>query len=508
MARRSAVPAVVGLALLAACGTTVPAGQVSAASGGELGLPGSSLQAGTGAATTEGAAPGSGAGSTAGAAGPAASGSSSSAPGRQVSPTGPTSLPGGLPGGETGRGFTRTTVQIGIADSDVNSYANTLGVKGVATGDETAQVDAVVSSINRSGGLLGRRIELVWYHASSAQTINNPSVVDEEACATWTQDHHVYAVVGPIGIPVDRDLLACLAKTHTPVIGAGNPWGIDTQPYFQEFYNAFPDFVNIDSMLGETLLRITVARLVGRSFFEPWDTARGAPASGAVKPPVKVGVVIHDNPTGQRMLAVLTQELARFGITITDVARLSGGVTQTSADAQNAALRFHSDGITHELGTAAMAFAEGQNYRPRYFIPDEPQLIAANVPKGQLQGAMSESYIPALDVGVDPGPPTPATTRCLKLMQDAHQDTANGTARYLMEAVCDGFSFLRAAVTASGSLTRLTPGLESLGSHVGAAMTWQTRLGPGQHASAGALRDVGYDNGCSCFRYTSDRNWS
>jgi hypothetical protein len=431
-----------------------------------------------------------------------------SAPGDRPGVAVPGGLPGGVPAGETGRGFTRTTIQIGIADSDVNSYANTLGVKGVATGDETAQVDAVVSSINRQGGLLGRKIELVWYHASSAQTLNNPSVVDEEACATWTQDHHVYAVVGPIGIPVDRDMLACLAKTHTPVLGAGNPWGLDTQPYFQEFYNAFPDFVNIDSMLGETLLRITVARLVARRYFEPWDTSQGAPASGAVKPPVKVGVVIHDNPTGERMLAVLTHELAKFGIKITDVARLSGGVTQTSADAQNAALRFHSDGITHEIGTAAMAFAEGQHYRPRYFVPDEPQLIAANVPKGQLQGAMSESYLPALDVGVDPGPPTTATRQCLKLMQDAHQDTSNGTARYLMEAICDGFSFLRAAVTASGSLTRLTPGLEALGSHVAAAMTWQTRLGPGQHASAGALRDVGYDNGCSCFRYTSDRNWS
>jgi hypothetical protein len=434
-------------------------------------------------------------------------GTSLSGPGQPGS--GSTGLPSsGAPLAQSGRGFTRTTVQIGIADSDVNTYANTLGIKGVATGDETAQVNAVVSSINRRGGLLGRKIELVWYHASSAQTLNNPSVVDEEACATWTQDHHVYAVIGPIGIPVDQDMLACLAKTNTPLIGAGNPWGLDAQPYFQQLYDRFPTFVNVDSMLGETLYRIAIARLVARHFFEPWDTSRGAPATGAVKPAVKVGVVIRDNPTGERLLAVVKGELAKYKIAVADVARLSGGVSQSSADAQNAVLHFHSDGVTHELGTAAMAFAEGQQYRPRYFIADEPQLIATNAPKAQLQGAMSESYIPALDVGVDPGPPTAATTQCLTLMRDAHQDTGSGTARYLMEAICDGFFFLRAAVTTSGSLTRPTQGFDALGSRVPAAMTWGTRFGPGRHASTSALRDVGYDNGCSCFVYTSNRNYS
>jgi len=504
MRRRGALPALAGLLLIAACGTTVPMSQLPA-SGAALGGP-DAAQAGADTALVGGSRAtrtgATGSGTHSGAAG------TSAVPGGEQPVAAPSALPGGVPGGETGRGFTRTTIQIGIADSDVNSYATTLGVKGIATGDETAQVDAVVSSINRSGGLLGRKIELVWYHASSAQELNNPSVVDEEACATWTQDHHVYAVVGPIGIPVDRDMLACLAKTHTPVMGAGNPWGLDTAPYFQQLYDAFPDFVNVDSMLGETLYRITVARLVARNFFEPWDTSRGAPATGTVKPPVKVGVVIHDNPNGERQLAVLTQELAKYGIKITDVARLSGGVTQTSADAQNAALRFHSDGITHELGTAAMDFAEGQKYRPRYFVPNEPQLIAANVPKGQLQGAMSESYIPALDVADDPGPPTTATTQCLKLMRDAHQDTSSGSARFVMESICDGFFFLRSAVTASGSLSRLTSGLEALGSRVPAAMTWETHLSPRQHASASALRDVGYDNGCSCFRYTSNRSYS
>ena len=502
---RRVIPLVVGLLLVAACGTTVPLSQVpGGASGGGVAPSG---QSGANGLSTTGTGPaGLGSGTTSA---PGGSLPGRTTPSGNVPDAGSGRLPsGGGQLGGSGRGFTASTIQIGIADSDVNSYANTLGIKGVATGDETAQVNAVVSSINRHGGLLGRRVELVWYHASSAQTLNNPSVVDEEACATWTQDHHVYAVVGPIGIPVDQDMLACLAKTGTPLIGAGNPWGLDAQPYFQQLYDRYPNFVNIDSMLGETLYRIAIARLVSRNFFEPWDTSRGAPATGAVKPPVKVGVVIRDNPTGERLLAVIRQELGKHQIAVTDVARLSGGVSQSSADAQNAVLHFHSDGVTHELGTAAMAFAEGQQYRPRYFIADEPQLIAANVPKAQLQGAMSESYIPALDVGVDRGPPTVATNQCLRLMRDANQDTSSATARYLMEAICDGFFFLRAAVTTSGSLTRLIQGFDALGSRVPAAMTWGTYLGPGKRASASALRDVGYDNRCSCFIYTSNRSYS
>jgi hypothetical protein len=223
---------------------------------------------------------------------------------------------------------------------------------------------------------------------------------------------------------------------------------------------------------------------------------------------VKIGLVIHDNPTGERVLGAVTRELAKHGLRITDVARLPDGVAEQSAAAQNAALRFRSNGVTHELGTVALAFAEGQQYRPRYFIPFEPQVIAANVPARQMNGAMGESYLPALDVKVDPGPATAATTTCLNLMRKAGQDTSSATARYVMSSICDGFFFLEAAANARGSLSDLTSSFESLGSRLPSAVTWGTSLGPGRHASAVYLRDAAYSNDCSCFVYTSNRNHS
>ena len=498
MARRSALPvvaALVGLTLLTACGSTVAAGAGGAGAGQGLGIDGSSTVVSPGAPTqvTGGSMP----------SGRVTSGSQPTA-----SPAPDAARPGGAVTATTDRLRSGTTVQIGIADSDVNTYAKTLGIQGVATGDETAQVNAVVSRINGRGGLLGRRIELVWFHADSARTLNNPDQVAQEACATWTQDHHVFAVVGPIGMPASRALLACLARTHTPLIGAASQWGLDAQPFFQELYDSYPSFVNIGSMVGETFFRIAIARLVARDFFEPWDTTAGAPATGSVKPAVKIGLVVHDNPTGERVVATVTRELAKHGLKVTDVARLPDGVAEQAAAAQNAVLRFRSDGITHELGNAALAFAEGQHYRPRYFIPFEPQVIAGNVPAGQMNGAMAESYIPALDVKEDPGPPTAATTACLSLMRAAGQDITSATARYLMESVCDGFFFLEAAAKARGSLSDLTPGFESLGSRLPSALTWGTDLGPGRHASAVWLRDAGYAASCSCFVYTSNRNHS
>jgi hypothetical protein len=498
MARRSALPvlvAVLGLSLLTACGSTVAVGERTSAPERDLG--------GVGSSTADPLDATSG-----GVQGSTASGSGRVQPQPTSSYVPQAAQPGGAVAARTERLGRGTTIHIGIADSDVNTYAKTLGLQGIATGDETAQVNAVVSRINGRGGLLGRRIELVWFHADSEETLNRPAQAAQEACATWTQDHHVFAVVGPIGMPASRELLACLARTGTPLIGAASQWGLDAQPFFQELYDAFPLFVNIGSMVGETFYRIAIARLVARDFFEPWDTTTGARATGSVKPPVKIGLVVHDNPTGKRVVAAVTRELAKHGLKITDVAWLPDGVAEQTAAAQNAALRFRSDGITHELGTVALAFAEGQRYRPRYFIPFEPQVIAANVPAGQMNGAMSESYIPALDVKVDPGPPTPATTECLNLMRRAGQDTTSATARYVMESVCDGFFFLEAAAKARGSLVDLTSGFESLGSRFPSALTWGTNLGPGRHASAVWLRDAGYSADCSCFVYTSNRNHS
>jgi hypothetical protein len=261
-------------------------------------------------------------------------------------------------------------------------------------------------------------------------------------------------------------------------------------------------------MLGESFYRIGIERLVARHFFQSWDTLAGAPGTA----PMKVGILVGDSPDGNYALRTIDGQLARHGIKHTEVIRTSGDLAQQQSEAQNAVLRFHADGITHVFGAglAFMESAEGQHYRPRYFLAIEPSIFAQSAPAAQLQGSMGESYIPTLDSGKDPGPPSAATTLCEKVMQAAGQPPTWGTTLWQMESLCDGFFFLQDAVNTSGVLSTagLQQGLNSLGSRIPSAVTWQTYLGPGQHASANALRDLAFDPNCSCYFYVSKQNFS
>jgi hypothetical protein len=134
-------------------------------------------------------------------------------------------------------------------------------------------------------------------------------------------------------------------------------------------------------------------------------------------------------------------------------------------------------------------------------------LFAQNAPKAQLNGAMSENYTPAADVpsDKDPGPPTSATTYCLNLMQKHGQPPSSRAAAWSMESSCDAGFFVKAAIDSYGVLSpvALRLGLESLGTRVKSAATWATRLGPDSHAAVHGLRDLIFNNDCTCFVYTS-----
>jgi hypothetical protein len=492
------------LAALAGCGTTVPLASNTNGTN-DLGTTG----------TTTGTPAESGTTGVAGTSGdvPALSGTTTGA----VEGTTGESTPAGTTGTSTsttggpvltsGRGFTKDTITLGIADIDLNTYAQAAGLSGVAVGDIKAQAKVVVDDINRRGGLLGRKIKLAWYNASTAQELNDPATSHQAACASWTQDSHVFAVVGPMGLAVDDVLLGCLTQAGIPLVGSGNPWGIDTAPFFQSTYNRFPTFVNIGSMLGERWARIAVRRLVERTFFTGWNTTTGSPGPA----PMKLGIVAYDSPNGKLLLANLTRNLALYGIKPADVVYLSGdNISSRSAQGQNAVLRFRQNGITHVIGPVATRTADAQRYYPRYFVPIEAQVVAANAPPATMRGAMSEAYLPDLDVLDYPGPPSAAATSCEALMKKAGQVSTGGTMRWGMHSICDGFFFLEQALKRAGVLSTaaLISGFEHLGSSVPSAVTWTTALGPKQHGSVNALRDLAYYVDCSCFRYVDKRNFS
>jgi hypothetical protein len=498
------VGGVLGLALTA-CGSTVQTAGRETLSGGNPGLaPADSAAApeaaGSGLVTGTEVAPG-GSNSSSGV-GPASAGGSSAGRAGGTTPSGPAaqgSSPA-LAAASSGRGFTAKTVKIGVATAeDASAFASSFGLKGLGTGDTRGQIEAVVADINRHGGLAGRRVVPVVHNFNTAELLNNPASAMQAACAAWTEDDHVYAVVNP---PlVEPNLLECLKKARTPLIYSS----MDFPRTYSPVYAQYPDFFNLDAMPGELYDAVAIKRLVARNFFEKWDTLNGRP--GAT--PTSIGMIVTDNPGGTLLTQSMTRELAKYGLKFSVVVRCPNNINEGVSCRQAAGLRFKSENVTHVFGSSVpfMQQSESQRYRPRYFLEYQPNTFAQNVPAEQLSGAMSESYVPMLDVaeGQDPGPPTSASKTCLEVMRKGGQQPDSRSVVWYMQTICDGLFFMKAAIDNHGALgdTALRPALEALGSRVPSAMTWATRLSRSQHAGTYGLRDLSFRSDCSCFAYTS-----
>ena len=500
--------AALALAMLVGCGTTVPQGGAVAGPGAALSQGGDGLGPVAGSGSDPLAPSYGDSGAPLGGGVAAGPGGAGAAPrpgaGAPDAPTGPAVAPApGSPGvaaAADGRGFTKSTVKIGFSTAeDASAFASSFGLEGLETGDIRAMIEATVADVNRRGGLGGRRVVPVIHNFNTAELLNNPAAAMQAACAAWTEDDRVFAVVNP---PlVDGNLLQCLKKAATPLVYAG----MDFPRSYSSTYAEFPDFFNVNAMLGERYDAIAVKRLAARKFFEKWDTINGGP--GTV--PTKIGLIVTEGTAGQALIASLRRELAKHGQRLDVVVTCPPSLSDGLSCRQAAGLRFKSDNVSHVFGASVpfMQQAEQQRYRPRYFLDYQPNTYAQNVPAAQLEGAMGESYMPMLDVpqGEDPGPPSKASGYCLDVMRKAGQEPSSRSVTWYMQIACDGMFFVKSAIDAYGSVTdvSLRPGFESLGTRVPAAMTWATRIGPGDHAGVYGLRDVAFESGCSCFGYTS-----
>ena len=492
------------LVLVAGCGSTVQVSSTTTPGAGGIEQGAEATAPGPGASTGTTGPTGSGVNI-----GPA---SRASAQGRSTEP--PTLTLGitrgtSAAGPVSGPGFTKTTVEIGISTADdYNSFVGGTGLKGLSVqGDPNTWFAAVVRDINEHGGLLGRKIVLVPHDYNTAQTLSDPASANQAACTTWTQDHKVFAVLAP---PIVEDtLLSCLKKTSTPLLQVGA--GLDYPLHYSETYAKYPLYFNLAQMAGDRFDAIAIARLVARRFFVPWDTSKGqqAPASAVTK----IGIISFDDHDGALQLASLSAQLRAHGLQPAITIACPRSLSDKVSCEQSAVLKFRSGGITHIINADStfMNNANSQAYYPRYFLPIEPATFAANVPAKELNGAMSEGYIPFVDVPADhyPGDPTPATTSCKRLMKAAGQATTDPTTLLAQMSVCDAFYFLRDAVVAAQKLgaQALTSGLERLGSRAPSALTYKTFLGPDHHASAAALRDLVYRSDIQNFVYVSKTDY-
>jgi ABC-type branched-subunit amino acid transport system substrate-binding protein len=494
------VPALAVAFALTACGSTVQQGSVAAGSVGSDGLSG--VAGGTTGGSEAGLSPvtATGPGATADGAAPGALSSGSQAGGSTAAGAVGTTEGDPVGGDKPGRGVTATTVTIGVpVATDQNAFANSMGISYSSSVTVQSAVKAAVDRVNRSGGILGRKLQVYYHGFSVASYVSNPAQTFNEICTDFREDHPVFAVL--FTIPA-LELRECLAKMGTPLIGGAGQAIFPESSWTAHGANYFyaPHAITV-----ERLAKLFIASLMKRDFHQKWDTTVGGPGGVA---PVKLGVIHPNTQDANALYAAYAKELAKhglkFAVEVTYEANLQAGLAAT----QGAVLRFKAEGITHVYGASAFFLqdAENQAYRPRYaYLPGLGYLGAQNSPPAQLKGALTVGWIPTVDVdaGQDPGD-TPGASSCRALMRSAGVSGAARADQLTMYSICDLVSVLRDAVTAGGAPTvaALRRGYESIGSRFPTALTFGAVMAPGRHYGADSVRDMAYDSACSCLKYT------
>lgn len=401
-------------------------------------------------------------------------------------------------GSLSGRGFTAKTITFGVViPAGGPAFAAAFGTAD-NTGDLMAQYTAVTRYINQHGGIAGRQIVLKSHQVDVGTAVNNPSLAAQQVCAAFTQDTKVFAVLNPVPGAPQR---ACLEQAQTPLVDAG------TLSVRAAEYAKYPDLLfGAGKMTTDLIGKLLIESLVARNFFQGWNTLTGTPG----KVPTKVGFIYPEQPDGVYQAKLYMRLVRAAGYKVADTVTYPPNVTAGLAATQGAVLRFKAEGITHVIGASAFFLqdANSQGYRPRYVMPvGAVQAYTGVVPKQQMSGAMSVGFMPAHDVDAHhaPGPVSSAQTRCESIMRKSGQSPVARAALAQMSEVCDVLFMLQGALDGAHGLSNavLAAGVDRLGTSWKSAQTFVSSFSAQRHASAVAVRDMGYDGNCSCMVYTS-----
>jgi hypothetical protein len=392
-------------------------------------------------------------------------------------------------------------VTIGVmTQQDVQAVAEAAGVSSVDSGDQVADVRAVIREINRTGGLFGRRVVADIYDIESA---GDAETQGQAACQHFTRDKAVIAVYAMALVGDTPTFRACMQKARVPVL-AGGGQAFDDQ-VFRElggYYTLMP-FPSYNRFVP-----YFIDRLVAQNYFSPWDFSRGAP--GTTK--AKVSFLCPDTPVGRRVGAIVARELAR----VRQPAQNPIYYSTNTADVSGYVLRMRSDGISHvlfcDLGLFVLATqAETQQYRPRYGIStfNTPVLFLQGVvPDAQLAGSMGSGFDPTLDVDAAHDPsraemPAVAACEAIAKRDGLSYDPDRRFAHGVLYDTCDILQLIVASAKAASALDGpgIVRGLGIAGPRWRPAVTWRSGLSATNHAMPNAARDIFFENGCKCYQY-------
>jgi len=518
--RRVALAAMAMPLLIAGCGTTLPhdgaalntgASDASIDSGAQAGAAGGGSVV-SGGTTALGGASGVQQGSAGGPTAGGGSGGGLAAPGAGSGTNTSTGGAGGTAtqsGGSSGavRGVTAKTVTLGVyASRTLNAAASAFGDNSGSFPDPSNQYAALAKYINSTGGLGGKKVSIYIHWRDDSNAASDFSAADQAACTDFTQDHAVFAVLSVYG---GHGLAPCLSQAGIPLIeSGGGPPGFGAGQWDQtKGYYITPN-------------QISDLRFMG-AYGESIGNANW------VKPGDRVGLVYEGFPQMQNAVSKgLLPALARHGIKIADtevfsVLQRPTDYSQTEAQAQSAAFKFKGEQINKVItidqqNTTFIDAARQQNYYPHYAVTTlgQPNGTAAyeGTQSGQqvLTGSIGVGFSAGQDLSPDDAAKTLSSSAktCLDIMHKAGLNTtintSNGTAVLIMLWNCEGFFFLKKAISLAPALTPAgyVAGALSVGRSLTPVTTMGMDVGPGHYDGVSAVRPLTFVASCTCYRYT------
>jgi ABC-type branched-subunit amino acid transport system substrate-binding protein len=384
---------------------------------------------------------------------------------------------------------TAETVKIGFLPANIGG----LDAAGYALNirkDVPQYVQALADSVNKSGGINGRKVEV------AVRKTDPTSQSDQAAaCAAMVNDAKVFGVVD-VGALADTPAMECVAaRNKTPYV-----------------HNTIWDTKWLARSGGmEVGYQAAIDRIS-----KTWS--RDLAAMGWFGKDAVVGI-IGDNcaATSPVIDTVLKPDMARIaGVTKVVVAKHGCDLQSVVAQPPSFVTQFRAAGVTHVIVAAVFAAvavftstAENQGYHPKYAVSDWWQATsdasAANYNPNQFDGAVGISSLGLMLPGSGK-PPYPGGEKCMKAATDAGLEPMKYDGRNQeLWAMCDNFLLMVDGIrTAGANPTRegWANAIQHLGSHP-SVMFGPSEFHPGKVTGSDQVHTLRWLKACTCYKSVS-----
>lgn len=325
-------------------------------------------------------------------------------------------------------------------------------------------------------------------------------------CSTWTQDNKVF--VFQAGSPI---LDQCTADAHGVAVDTGR---LIEETTAQN--RKYPADINISSFTIDHSMTVTINGLAKQGYF-----SKGA----------KVGIVTWDDPYYRYGISTgANPALARLGLKGVPVQYVAvpqsyGDLGATSSSAGSAVLKFRTEGIDHVIvfdgpaGVASGAIlwaewsqqANSQQYYPRHGLNSTSgfNALASDIPQKEMENSVGVGWFPSLEETSTDWAGTPLSTNaklCLQIMKAAGQQQSGANAQAVQFSICDAIFFLKQVFDPiTGPLNQQTAlaAINAVGAHFVPSLTFGLNITAQRHDGATLVRNMAFQDGCTCYRYTS-----